>query len=439
MRVGYCSPFNPMKSGISDFSEELVGALANKAEVVVFSPVELSNKSVTDHCETHRLSKLDDAQIRNSLDVIVYHVGNNLACHEEILNMYFKYPGVLELHDVGLHYLAAEKATKSQDWEAYRRLAKYCHGTKGANIVDAFLRGESGAPWENHPIDMAMSREIVEKAQAVIVHSEYAKQMVLGVRDDVPVACIMLHSVQEELRPDEIKKMCRDKLGLNSDTVIFGCFGFATKPKRIIQTLEAISRYKDLGNQEFTFLIVGEADKNLRLDERIKKLQLEKNIKTTGYTKLEDFSRYMGVCDFCLNLRYPTQGESSGSLHRMLGMGKPVIVTDIGTFADYPDDVVIKVRHDEHEVDDIFRAICKLADNKRERTARGERARRYAEEHCNIEKNAKRYAEFFEQVVNHTWQPDYEDTLIGHLCELNLTEEKYLEHICAECIIHGFE
>lgn len=38
MKIGYCSPFNPIKSGISDFSEELVPVLTTEAEVVVFSP-----------------------------------------------------------------------------------------------------------------------------------------------------------------------------------------------------------------------------------------------------------------------------------------------------------------------------------------------------------------------------------------------------------------
>ena len=54
MRVGYCSPFNPMKSGISDFSEELVFALKKYIEVVIFSPVVPVNKKILNTFEVHQ-------------------------------------------------------------------------------------------------------------------------------------------------------------------------------------------------------------------------------------------------------------------------------------------------------------------------------------------------------------------------------------------------
>ena len=55
MRVGYCSPFNPMKSGISDFSEELAIALAEHMEIVIFSPVMPENKAIRERLECHLL------------------------------------------------------------------------------------------------------------------------------------------------------------------------------------------------------------------------------------------------------------------------------------------------------------------------------------------------------------------------------------------------
>ena len=60
----------------------------------------------------------------------------------------------------------------------------------------------------------------------------------------------------------------------------------------------------------------------------------------------------MAACDVLVNLRYPTMGETSGSVIRALSLGKPLVVSDVGWFRELPDDVVLKVPVDEYEVDD---------------------------------------------------------------------------------------
>lgn len=106
-------------------------------------------------------------------------------------------------------------------------------------------------------------------------------------------------------------------------------------------------------------------------------------------------------------------------------VGKPIIVTDIGTFSDYPDEIVKKVSYGEQEVEEIYQAIRELSRDKRQLKQRTQAALKYAEENCDIEKNAKTYVKFFEEVCNGTWLPDEEDVLISHLCELGLTDDDY--------------
>ena len=55
----------------------------------------------------------------------------------------------------------------------------------------------------------------------------------------------------------------------------------------------------------------------------------------------------MAACDVLVNLRYPTMGETSGSVIRALSLGKPLLVSDVGWFSELPDDVVLKVPVDE--------------------------------------------------------------------------------------------
>ena len=48
-------------------------------------------------------------------------------------------------------------------------------------------------------------------------------------------------------------------------------------------------------------------------------------------------------------------GETSGSAIRALSLGKPLVVSDVGWFAELPDDVALKVPSDEREEDDAAR------------------------------------------------------------------------------------
>ena len=69
----------------------------------------------------------------------------------------------------------------------------------------------------------------------------------------------------------------------------------------------------------------------------------------------------MAACDVCVNLRSPTMGETSGSVIRQLSLGKPVVVSDVGWFAELPDDVALKVPVDDEETSSTPRSSCSPA------------------------------------------------------------------------------
>lgn len=428
MRIGYCSPLNPMRSGVSDFSEELLPALAEHMDIAVFSPADVENRSALSGLELHRLDELDDAALRNSLDCIVYHMGNNEQFHGAILDMLRKYPGIVEIHDYGMHHLMAQRFYIGGSSKAYLQMAEYCHGMRGRRIVQAFLDGTAPAPWDAHALDMVMNRYILENAVGIVTHSESARQMALGEFPNTPITKIMLQTEFVD-DPEKYKNACRGQLQIPKDAVVCGSFGFATSAKRILPTLDALRLAAGRLRRPLRYYIVGQPQPELHLEDAIRERGLEDMVRVTGYTSLDDFKIYMGACDFCLNLRYPTQGESSASLHRMFGMGKPAIVTNIGTFADYPEDIVRKVSYGESEAEEIAAAVEALSNDKGALQKRSAAALAFARENCDLKKNASAYADFFRQVCRGTWQPPYEDVMIGRLCELGLTDDGYTSHI----------
>src|SRR5438046_7264571 len=93
----------------------------------------------------------------------------------------------------------------------------------------------------------------------------------------------------------------------------------------------------------------------------IRSMGLSANVRVLGFAPIDDFVGYLGACDIVLNLRFPTVGESSGTLLRSLGLGKAVLVSAIGSFAEFPDDVCLKVPVGTGEEDLIFEYLTLLA------------------------------------------------------------------------------
>lgn len=429
MRIAYFSPFNPLKSGVSDFSEELVFELKKHMDVDIFvDNYKLSNKAIINEFKIYNFDDIKKMEIRNQYDLLVYHVGNNAEGHENIVKILEEYPGICELHDISLHNFLAASTLVKNDVEAYKEVMRYCHGKKGENTANLFLEGRIPAPWENESMEFTVNKHIIDKSIAVIVHSDMAKQMVKGVNSRVPVANIPLHTVISSENIEEEKRRCRQKIGIDSGTLVFASFGFASRNKRILQILEALALCKNKISKDFVYYIVGKVQ-GIDVETRAQELNISKNVKVTGFVGLEEFNSYMGACDIAFNLRYPTNGESSASLHRLLGMGKPTIVTKIGSFEEYPDDLVYKVGYGENEIDDIANAVYEITHSKYGMLAQSEKIKNFAKEFYDIKLNVLRYTKFFETIVNNNYEEEPLEKLIDILFELDFLDERYIDHV----------
>src|SRR5256886_13561771 len=107
----------------------------------------------------------------------------------------------------------------------------------------------------------------------------------------------------------------------------------------------------------------------------------------------------MAAADIVLNLRYPTVGERSGSLLRALGLGRAVIVSDVGGFSEFPDDICLKAPVDAAEEDVLFEYLNLLVSRPDLALGMGARARCFVQRECNWDLVARRYASFLRSVV----------------------------------------
>jgi len=362
-KIAYLSPLNPIKSGISDYSEDLIPELSKYYDIDIYIPDNFkpSNDRLTEFGILRKYHEL--ATYYPTYKAVIYHMGNNYYAHGEIFDLLLKFPGTVVLHDFSLHHFFAQKSLENGDSQGYLNEMLYCHGEDGVETANKFFRGESEPPWETQSLYFPMNLRVLDCASSVIVHSRFTKNKIEELAPYVPVFQVPMPS-PHIIDPDQssiIKRKARDLLGLNDDILVISTLGFVNPTKRVDKILLALGQLKkEKRIPKFKFIIAGQISEDYSINNFIHKMGLQDDVICTGFISLEQFENYIAASDFCINLRYPTQGESSASLLRILGYGKPVIVTDIGSFSDFEIDYVVKIPYDENELDQLKISIEQL-------------------------------------------------------------------------------
>jgi glycosyltransferase involved in cell wall biosynthesis/SAM-dependent methyltransferase len=376
LKVAFFSPFPPARSGIADYSAALLAELQKLVDVEVFAS---------------KPSSFNPADF----DVALYQVGNNIH-HDFCYEMALHHPGVVVVHEANLHHLIADITIKRGDWDAYLSNVEH-EGGPAALAYAHRVRGlEVGPDYEGLP----MLRRLLAGSKAAIVHSGCVETELRGAGFSGPVARIP-HGAWI---PDASRSAFRDRLGVDESTPLIGIFGFLKPYKRIAESLRAFRRLVRV-HPAAKMILVGEPHPELQLQSLIQSLDLGLHVRMLGFRPIEEFVGYVAACDIILNLRYPTVGENSGTLMRALGLGKAVIVSEVGSFTELPSTICLKAPVDDTEEDHLFEYLNLLVSRKDVRQALGARAREWVETECTWPQVARRYAEFLERVAHNGAAP----------------------------------
>jgi len=371
IQVAFFSPLPPARSGIADYSAALLEELAKLVSVEVFSSA---------------ARPFDPGRF----DIALYQIGNN-ADHDFCYETAIEHPGVVVIHEANLHHLITDLTIRRGDWDAYMRAVAE-EGDQAAIEYSERVRAlEVGPDYDGLP----MLRRLLSRSKAAIVHSAHVEQALRAAGFDGPVARIHHGAwIPEANRP-----AFRFRLGLDETTPLVGIFGFLKPYKRIAESLRAFRRLVRV-EPNAKLILVGDPHPELPLESLIQSLDLAPHVRVLGYQPIDEFVGYLAACDIVLNLRYPTVGENSGTLMRALGLGKAVIVSEVGSFCELPPDICLKAPVDQSEEDHLFEYMNLLVSRPDLRRELGARARSWVETECAWPKVARKYAEFLEWVVN---------------------------------------
>jgi glycosyltransferase involved in cell wall biosynthesis len=364
VKVAYYSPLPPSRSGIADYSALLLPALRERIEVVVAEP----------------------GKRAPAADVALYHVGNDPDAHGWIVDALRRRPGVVVLHEFVLHHLISGITLGRGDARGYFDAMERDLGVAGRLLALGVADNLLPLLWETQPERFPLAGVVLDLAQGLIVHSRYVETRAREAGYDGPVWRVA-HPAWPEVHVEPAAV---------SGEPLVGCFGYLNVNKRIPQVLEAFALLLRR-RPRATLLLVGAAGERFDLERRLERLGLDDSaILREDYVAEERLWSLMAACDVLVNLRSPTMGESSGAVIRGLGLGKAMLVSDVGWFSELPDGVALKIPLDEYEVPTIAGALELAADHAAEL---GGAARDYVRREHDLGRTADGYVAALEEAA----------------------------------------
>jgi glycosyltransferase involved in cell wall biosynthesis len=398
MRVAFFSPLPPMKSGIADYSAELLPSLAEECEIELIvdegfrpDPALAARFPVHGHRAFPRLRE------QGRFDVVLYQLGNNSDYHAAIYRTLLEHPGVVVLHEFVLHHLVRELTLEANRPALYVDELRYAYGRTGEAAARRCLATGVSLDLWSYPL----FERVVDASLGLIVHNRFTRDRVLASRPLARVATVPHHLSLDV--PILAEGQARAALGIDAGDFVVATFGFMTPAKRPAVLLRAFARLRR-EIPRARLLIVGEVSRHFDF-ERIFTAELRQGVAITGRLELDRFLLYMQACDVAVNLRHPTGGETSGTVIRLLGLGKPLIVNNSGAFAEFPDDCCAKVDLDDTEEELLLAYLRAFAAGEPLRRRMGDNARRHMAMHHTLAGSARGYADFLRETVAMNVQP----------------------------------
>jgi len=376
-RLAYVSPLPPERSGISDYSAELLPELARHYHIdVVVAQHEISNPWVNANCQVRSVDWFQ--RNHRVYDRVLYHFGNS-SFHQHMFGLIKQIPGAIVLHDFFLSGIVAHLEFHSIVPGFWVHELYSAHGYKA--VQDRFKVEQKAEVVWAYPCNLSVLRDAV----GVIVHSEHSRRLATewyGEGDQSEWAYVPLLRVPDHSMPAD-KTAARRALGLDGYDFIVCSFGLLGPSKLNDRLLDAWLASPMAADPKCVLIFVGEnetGEYGAQILKRIKSQSGGERVKITGWTDNKTFKSYLVAADVGVQLRTFSRGETSATVLDCMNHGLATIANANGGMADLPDQCVVKLA-DDFEVAELTEALVRLRRDPEERSLLSQKGK--AEVHSN--------------------------------------------------------
>lgn len=382
-KLAVFTPLPPAHSGISDYSVELGSELSKYYQLTfVIDNWAPEPTKINYECDVIRLINWSN---QNTKDYeILYNMGNN-SLHEYIFHEALKRPGYVILHDYSIHHFFLEHAYKYPIMVPFY-IREYNNELGIETSINQFSRSIL-YPSELTKFIVSMNDSLIKAAKGIIVHSKHSYEKIqFKFRNKKLLYFPFPHkSLNKEYFLNSRSK-AKKLLGINENTFVISSLGYVTPPKQIEFILNAIEKCQNQIS-DFKYLIVGEVNKAVPIKKIINKLRLNAIVDIIGYVEFKELHNYIEASDLVINLRYPTAGETSAALYRVMGMGRAAVVFDYDSFSELPDDTLSKIPLDTFNTNYLECEIIRMFSEKKIKESFEKNSKKYIQNYHDLNKN----------------------------------------------------
>jgi glycosyltransferase involved in cell wall biosynthesis len=381
-RIAYLSPLPPERSGIADYSAELLPELAKHYDIELITDLsEIADPYLRRHFRRVPLREFERSA--QGYDRILYHIGNS-PFHFRIPALIERFPGLVVLHDFFLSHLFHE--LEAIDGVSLWRNLYLSHGYPG--LIARARQGAMEAVWA-YPCNLT----VLSSAAGIVVHSEHARQLAsdwFGVSTKSWKIIPQLRRMPRGMS----RHKARRALGISPETFLVCSFGFwsAAKLSDLLVRSWLGSRLSRLPNCRLLFVGGDWEGKPYQATA-----PSSSQIRATGYLSREEYELYLAAADVGVQLRSAlSRGETPRSVLDCMAHGIATVVSSHPALTDLAEDSVLKVSANCTD-GELISAFEKLYREPGYRGELGRRARQYVKARRSPAVIARQYVEAVEE------------------------------------------
>lgn len=330
IRLAYVSPIPPERSGISDYSAELLPALSQHYEVTVVTPG-WGGVRLGPDIEVRDVDWF--AEHAHVFDRVVYQFGNS-TFHSHMFDLIARHPGVAVLHDFFLSgivaHLAHNGGAMPSLWDEYLYRS---HGYEALRHKAAHP-GSSDSVWK-YPANFP----VVERALQIIVHSQYSVDLAAqwyGSRVAESWRVVPQLRAPIPQAGTEARRLARRRLSISDDAWLVCSFGMIGPSKLSARLLDAWELGGFGADPGARLMFVGANQPSPYGQSLAQRLAAIPNAEITDFVDDGAYLDYLLAADVAVQLRTLSRGETSRAALDCMAAGLPLIVNRNGSMAEIP-------------------------------------------------------------------------------------------------------
>ncbi|MCO6387505.1 glycosyltransferase [Aliihoeflea sp. 40Bstr573] len=383
-KLAYFSPLPPERTGIADYSAQLLPELCRYYDITLISEQsQIADDWLRDNVPVRSAEWFRENA--GDFDRVMYHFGNSLF-HSHMIPLLREVPGVVVLHDFFLSSMIAYLELHGEWGTIWTESLAYSHGHAALaerNDVKTFRRAI-----DNYPANFA----ILAQAAGVIVHSKHPVSLAT---EFYPAYSTRAWEVVPlpRIAPDVSKREdARAALGLKANEILVCTFGFLGSTKLNDRLLDAWIASPLAADENCKLVYVGAAHKDAYSDQLLRRIAEhgQGRVSVSGFASPEEYQRYLKAADIGVQLRSNSRGETSAAVLDCMAYGIATIANSNGSMAELPDDCLILLE-DEFSEADLVTALVDLQQDEAKRQRLGARAAAYVGENHTVAYAAERY------------------------------------------------